>query len=672
MTTLNATYDPQDDKLRLYASSRLDVGLYEQIKKAGFAWAPKQGLFFAIWTPERCNLLLTICDEIQDEDKSLVERAEERAERFGGYSDSRTQDAVSARAAVSAIADNIPMGQPILIGHHSERHARKQAEKIENGMRKAIQLWDTASYWKSRAAGAIRAAKYKELPAVRARRIKTIEADLRKTQKDLVRCEELLSLWTSPDITPERVRQLAGMSYSSFTFPLADYPRELPASQYEGAMGIDSALSGGIITPDQAVALVVPGFEHSIERSKQWIDHYNNRIVYERAMLQEQGGLTADKFDIQVGGRVLVRGEWCVVMRVNKRDGKTCSVTTNARYVPTRNVEEIADYRAPTEEDAKKIKAVSKLAPMANYPGDGFLQMSKAEWERIHADYKGSRELGQDAQRPGGHRMDLKDAGTLGATYARHRVRSVVRAGKLQGVFLTDSKRVEPPAATPSTTPRPEIEAPEREFTCVSSLVPKESSAQALEFQAMKDSLKEGIKTVTAPQLFPTPPDLAARMVDEAGLTLGMRVLEPSAGTGRILQAFPFVLPFGAKRQTGLDVVAVEINAGLAKALEFSGLASEVKCADFLQCNGDLGKFDAVLLNPPYAEGQDIAHIKHALTFLKPGGRLVALCADGPRQNEKLLPIVEQYGGSWEKLPPNTFKASGTGVNTVLLSLTVH
>jgi len=72
--------------------------------------------------------------------------------------------------------------------------------------------------------------------------------------------------------------------------------------------------------------------------------------------------------------------------------------------------------------------------------------------------------------------------------------------------------------------------------------------------------------------------------------------------------------------------------------------------------------FDAVLMNPPFVQGADIAHIKHALTMLKPGGRLVALCANGPRQNASLRPMVEARGGEWEELPADTFKEEGTGV----------
>ena len=133
-----ATYSPEDDKLRLYASSRLDEETYAQVKAAGFRWAPKQELFYAIWSPNGEDLMVELAGEIDDEDKSLVQRAEERSERFEQYSDNRMADAESARKRVAAIADNIPFGQPILVGHHSEKHARKDAERIENGMRKIL------------------------------------------------------------------------------------------------------------------------------------------------------------------------------------------------------------------------------------------------------------------------------------------------------------------------------------------------------------------------------------------------------------------------------------------------------------------------------------------------------------------------------------------------------
>lgn len=85
-----ATYSPDDNKLRLYAASRLDPETYKKVHDAGFRWAPKQALFVApAWTPGREDVLLSLAGEIEDEDSTLAERQEARAERFTGYSGNR-------------------------------------------------------------------------------------------------------------------------------------------------------------------------------------------------------------------------------------------------------------------------------------------------------------------------------------------------------------------------------------------------------------------------------------------------------------------------------------------------------------------------------------------------------------------------------------------------------
>lgn len=88
MSIGTATYSLEDNKLRLYPISRLEKETYERVKSEGFAWAPKQELFVAgCWTPSREDLLLELCEDIEDEDMSPAERAAQREERFEKYSD---------------------------------------------------------------------------------------------------------------------------------------------------------------------------------------------------------------------------------------------------------------------------------------------------------------------------------------------------------------------------------------------------------------------------------------------------------------------------------------------------------------------------------------------------------------------------------------------------------
>lgn len=689
---MTATYSPDDNKLRLYSLTRLDRETFDRVKAAGFRWAPKQDLFVApMWTPAREDLLLELAGEIDDEDTSLVDRAEMRAERFGQYSDKREGEAQAARRAVSAIADHIPLGQPILVGHHSERHARKDAQRIEDGMRRAVRLWETSEYWSRRAAGALRAAKYKERADVRHRRIKGLEADKRKHERTAKEAQTYLAGWQVEGLTMERAMALANGSYMSRCFPLADFPRDPPASQYEGPMGLWSALDGGVITVEQARAICLRNYPATIAHAQRWISHYEHRLAYERAMLAEQGGLAADRFDIQPGGRVLVSGEWVVVMRVTRREGKVCSLKINRRFVPVVGIEEVRDYEAPSAEQAAAVKAATKLPPLTNYPGEGVLQITQAQWDKVYKDHKGTAVV-KATETTGTHRRRQVDnfvARGLGHESARS------SQWGSTFVFIADAKRVDPPAKP--TEPAPKVCDREQraaapaaagagDVPCgpdqpVASLpVPQRVGPRPLyrpkaptEFDAMREQLRLGVQVVAAPQLFPTPPELAARMVDLAGIEIGQRVLEPSSGTLRLLQALPGVVPVGERRQTALDVVAVEVDRQLAELARCSGLAGAVHCRDFLEVTPDeLGeRFDAVLMNPPFANAADIAHIEHAARFLKPGGTLVAICAAGPRQHERLQPLVAHHGGTWEPLPAGTFEESGTAVHTVLLSFTV-
>lgn len=631
----SATYDPADDKLRLSATSRLDAETYARVKAAGFSWAPKQGVFYAVWSPLREDLCTELAGEIGDEDTTLVERAEVRAERFEGYQENRTRDADHAHAAVHAIADGIPLGQPILVGHHSERHARRDAEKIENGMRRAVKMWDTAQYWKSRAAGALAHAKYLERPDVRARRIKTIEAEIRQqiasyTPNGGGRIMQSRWNWkpSSPDLTVEQ--------------RVAEEDAARVMHVFVGPHG-----RGGHWVAEEDL----PRIEAS---SQRYLAHLRNRLEYEKAMLAEGGGLAADKFAFEIGGQVTGGRDWYVITGLNRKDGRLLSLSVIGRYCSVLPVEEVTDYRPPAEGDAEKVKAVKKLPPLVNFRAPGCVEMTTAEWKQ-RCKWSDSYFVGEFTAE-GVYNSKWNRDGKVSA----YRLRTASGGGGANytriPVFLTDAKVVEPPkvalVAEPVTFERPA--APEREPSTYRAPEPTV-------FDAMKESLKAGVQVVSAPQLFPTPPDLAARMVEEADIESGMSVLEPSAGTGVLMDA---------ARSLSAITTGVEVNLRLVQNLRLR--FDDIHTADFLTCNGNLGKFDRVLMNPPFADGQDIEHVRHAYGFLKPGGRLVAIMCEGPffRQDRKATAFrewLDSVGGTSEQLPKETFQASGTGVNTRLV-----
>lgn len=67
------------------------------------------------------------------------ERRQARADRLRGWADKREDSADARYQAAASIADNIPFGQPILVGHHSEGRARRDMARIDNNMRASIE-----------------------------------------------------------------------------------------------------------------------------------------------------------------------------------------------------------------------------------------------------------------------------------------------------------------------------------------------------------------------------------------------------------------------------------------------------------------------------------------------------------------------------------------------------
>lgn len=163
---------------------------------------------------------------------------------------------------------------------------------------------------------------------------------------------------------------------------------------------------------------------------------------------------------------------------------------------------------------------------------------------------------------------------------------------------------------------------------------------------------------VSAWQLFPTPEDVAERMIDAADLSPGLLVLEPSAGTGNLVRA---ILARGA------DVVACEIAPKVAEQFALDFPSASLVVGDFLAQSVESlgGPFARVVMNPPFHRGDDARHILHAAEMVAPGGVLVGLCYEGRAFREELL----DWCSSWERLPPNSFKEAGTRADVIMVTM---
>lgn len=161
-------------------------------------------------------------------------------------------------------------------------------------------------------------------------------------------------------------------------------------------------------------------------------------------------------------------------------------------------------------------------------------------------------------------------------------------------------------------------------------------------------------------QQYFTPPWLATVACDEAGIDGGMTVLEPSAGAGALaLEAF----------RRGAKVHCIELDLKLATDLRVAGYCT-VQQADFLGLQVR-ETWDRVVMNPPFAEGRDVAHVLHAVRFVKPGGRLVAIMPagilSGARRDQ--VRVRDLAAGQIRLLPEKSFTDAGTDVRTVLVTI---
>ncbi len=79
--------------------------------------------------------------------------------------------------------------------------------------------------------------------------------------------------------------------------------------------------------------------------------------------------------------------------------------------------------------------------------------------------------------------------------------------------------------------------------------------------------------------------------------------------------------------------------------------------------------YDRIVMNPPFSDGRDIDHVRHAFSLLKPGGRIVAIMGEGAfyRSDAKAAAFrewLETVEGTSEKLDEGTFLDPSLPVTT--------
>jgi hypothetical protein len=91
------------------------------------------------------------CEPVTLTPEQYAAKREAKAERYQGYATNASARAQGASDRRHAIADMIPLGQPILVGHHSERGHRRDIATMDRAMRREIDETEKAEHWQRRA-----------------------------------------------------------------------------------------------------------------------------------------------------------------------------------------------------------------------------------------------------------------------------------------------------------------------------------------------------------------------------------------------------------------------------------------------------------------------------------------------------------------------------------------
>lgn len=164
---------------------------------------------------------------------------------------------------------------------------------------------------------------------------------------------------------------------------------------------------------------------------------------------------------------------------------------------------------------------------------------------------------------------------------------------------------------------------------------------------------------------YPTPKELVEKVQNYADIQDTDIILEPSAGTGALLEGL-----------NSDNCYCVELNPVLCEILNTKGF-SKVKNSSTEEIKLKEGKeFDKILMNPPFSKRLDAKHIVQVFEYLKKGGTLVAVHSAGittatDKYSKAFQDLYNNYGITQEKIDSGAFKNSGKGtlVNTVITVL---
>ena len=173
-------------------------------------------------------------------------------------------------------------------------------------------------------------------------------------------------------------------------------------------------------------------------------------------------------------------------------------------------------------------------------------------------------------------------------------------------------------------------------------------------------------------QFFATPDALADDLVSIADIHEDDIILEPSAGQGAIIEA---IRRFGIHTEV-FFVEKMEANYNVLAEKRSTTVGEKTyrlntEDQDFLNLDNKHQFFTKIVANPPFKNNQDVDHVRHMYSLLKPNGRLVSLVIDNwetaDKKKKQFIQWLKDLDAEIIDVPAGAFNQSGTSVPTKIV-----
>ena len=317
MTTLTITHNHESGTL-LHGTARGDGSAQALKQVRGWRWSRNVGWYVRSSRDRNANQALveatraalaaagfTVEVEVDDTFRPAAEveadrerRAEDRAAALADKAQRKATDAAAAYTAHQRACDHVPPGgEPIHVGHYSERRHRNAIDKAWKTLGKAVNAGEEAERVEARAEAAAKANARRHNPVTVKNRIDKLQADQRRDQRQVDGYRRVVH------------RTADGREYADESPPAAGtYRAQVLARMAQRAGQID-----------------------------HWLGVY--------AQLQEDGVATSyGRDNVAKGDHIKYRGHWYEVVRAN---AKSVSVHLQPEWSWTHKIgyHEITDRR---------------------------------------------------------------------------------------------------------------------------------------------------------------------------------------------------------------------------------------------------------------------------------------------------------------------------------------